>query len=167
MNIEDKSEVSMIDPSAMKVMQTWKLDPGTEPSGMAMDKINHRLFCVCDNKLMVILNSDNGEVITTLPIGERVDGCAFDPGLKRAYSSNGDGTLTVIQEESPDKFSVLENVVTQRGARTIALDSKTHHIYLPTAEYIDPPPATTDNPHPRPAIKPDSFVVLDVVPIEK
>jgi YVTN family beta-propeller protein len=166
-NIEDKSEVSRIDPASMKVKETWSLSPGEEPSGMALDKINHRLFCVCDNKLMVVVNSENGKVITSLPIGEGVDGCAFDPELKCVYSSNGEGTMTVILEENNNKFRVLENVATQKGARTIALDKKTHHIYLPTAEYLTTPPATTENPHPRPPIKPGTFVVLDVVPIGK
>lgn len=165
-NIEDKSEVCQINPSTMKVEQTWTVSPGESPSGLAMDKINHRLFIVCDNKLMVIMDSQTGKIITTLPIGERVDGCAFDPTLKRAYSSNGDGTLTVVQEENENKFSVLENVPTQRGARTIAINTKTHHLYLPTAEYLSAPAATADNPHPRPPIKPNSFVVLDVKPVK-
>jgi YVTN family beta-propeller protein len=163
-NIEDKSEVSWIDPVTMKVKETWSLSPGQEPSGMALDKVNHLLFCVCDNKLMVIMNSENGTVLTTVPIGEHVDGCAFDPVLRRAYSSNGEGTMTVIQEENNNKFSVVENVPTQKGARTIALDKKTHHIYLPTAEYLPAPPATSENPNPRPPVKPGTFIVLDVVP---
>lgn len=165
-NIEDKSEVSRLNPSTMSVEKTWKVSPGEEPSGLAIDKVSHRLFIVCDNKLMVIMDAQNGNIITTLPIGERVDGCAFDPVLKRAYSSNGEGTLTVVQEENENKFSLIENVPTQKGARTIAVDAKTHHLYLPAAEYLPTPAATTENPHPRPPIKPNSFVVLDVKPVK-
>lgn len=161
-NIEDKSEISMINSATLKVEQTWSIAPGQEPSGLALDNENHRLFSVCDNKLMVVVDAENGKVITQLPIGERVDGAAFDPDKKRVYSSNGDGTLTVVQEESKDAFKVIENVETQKGARTIAVDKKTHHIYLPTAEYGDTPESTKENPHPRPVVKPDTFVVLDI-----
>jgi DNA-binding beta-propeller fold protein YncE len=161
-NIEDKSAISMINSSTLKVEKTWSIKPGEEPSGLAIDNVNHRLFAVCDNKLMVIIDAESGKVITTLPIGERVDGAAFDPALKRAYSSNGDGTLTVVQEENANNFKVLENVSTQKGARTISVDKKTHRVYLPTAEFGETPEKTKDNPHPRPSVKPNSFVVLDV-----
>ncbi|HYV93306.1 MAG TPA: YncE family protein [Chitinophagales bacterium] len=164
-NIEDKIEVSLINPSTMKVEQTWSLGLCESPSGMAMDKVNHLLFIVCDNKLMTIMNSQTGKVIRRLPIGEHPDGCAFDPVLMRAYSSNGDGTLTVVQEEAANKFSVLENITTQKGARTITLDLKTHHLYLSAAEYLPAPAPTTDNPNPRPAIKPDTFVVIEIEPV--
>ena len=115
--------------------------------------------------MMVVLTAETGKIVTTLPIGDRVDGVAFDSGLKRAYSSNGDGTLTVVQQESKDKYTVLENTATQRGARTIAVNSKTHHIYLPCADYEPAPKLTTDNPHPRPTPKPNTFTILDVVPL--
>lgn len=160
-NIEDKSEISRINSSTLKVEQTWPIAPGEEPSGLAIDNTTHSLFSVTD-KLMVILDAQTGKVITTLPIGDRVDGVAFDPVLKRAYSSNGDGTMTVVQEEDANSFKVLENVVTQKGARTICVDKKTHHIYLPTAEFGETPAATKENPRPRPQVKPNSFVVLDV-----
>jgi YVTN family beta-propeller protein len=163
-NIEDKSLITVINPTTLKTEQSWSVSPGVEPSGLALDKAGHRLFSVCDNKLMVIVDAQSGKVITSLPIGERVDGTAYDPLLKRAYSSNGEGTLTVVQEENPNSFKVLENVTTQKGARTITIDKKTHHIYLPTAEYGETPAATTENPHPRPAIKPGTFVILDIEP---
>jgi DNA-binding beta-propeller fold protein YncE len=163
-NIEDKNEIGVINASTMKVEKYWSIKPGDGPSGLAIDNINHRLFSVCDNKLMIVVDATSGKIITTLPIGERVDGCGYDPGLARAYSSNGDGTLTVVQEVTDNNFKVLENVPTQKGARTIAVDAKTHHIYLPTAEYGATPDATTDNPHPRPSINPGTFVVLDVAP---
>ncbi len=163
-NIEDKSKVCQIDPFKMKAVQYWSIAPGEEPSGLAIDTKTHRLFSVCD-KLMVILDADNGKVITTLPIGDRVDGVAFDPGKKRAYSSNGDGTMTVVQEENENSFKVLENVPTQKGARTITIDKSTHKLYLPTAKFGDAPEATKDNPHPRPAVKPGTFTVIEMEPL--
>lgn len=165
-NIEDKSQIDEIDPLAMKVENVWPLGPGESPSGLAIDARNQILFSVCHNKLMVVMNALNGRVITTLPIGERVDGAAFDPELMRAYSSNGDGTLTIVQEGSKDSSRVIENLNTQVGARTITVDVNTHHLYLPTAEFNPPPAATADNPHPRPTVKPNSFVVLDVAPVK-
>ena len=131
-----------------------------------MDNINHRLFSVTD-KMMVILDAQSGKVITTLPIGENVDGCAFDPGLKRAYSSNGEGTMTVVQEENANSFKVLETVATQKSARTICVSKKTHHIYLPAAEFGETPEKTPENPRPRPSVKPNSFIILDIAPIMK
>ncbi len=165
-NIEDKSEISRINSTTLKVEQTWPIKPGEEPSGLALDNVTHRLFSVTD-KLMVILDAQTGKVIATLPIGERVDGAAFDPEMKRAYSSNGDGTVTVVQEENANSFKVLETIPTQKGARTIAIDKNTHHLYLSTAEFDPAPEPTKDNPHPRPSIKPGSFVVLDVECIKK
>ena len=162
-NIEDKSLISEINSTTLKVENTWSISPGEEPSGLALDNETHRLFAVCDNKKMVVLDALKGKVITTLNIGEHVDGCAFDPLLKRAYSSNGDGTVTVVQEENENKFSILGNIPTQKGARTICVNKKTHHIYLPTAEYGETPAATKENPHPRPTIKSGTFVVLDIV----
>jgi YVTN family beta-propeller protein len=164
-NIEDKSEISMINASTLKVEQTWSVKPGEEPSGLALDNVTHRLFTVTD-KLMIILDAQSGKIITTLPIGENPDGCAFDPRLNRAYSSNGDGTLTVVQEENANSFSVLENVPTQKGARTICVNKKTHHLYLSAAEFGDTPEKTKENPHPRPSIKPNSFVLLDIAPVK-
>jgi YVTN family beta-propeller protein len=162
-NIEDKSEVSMINVKTWKVEQTWSISPGEGPSGLALDIENHRLFSATD-KLMVILDSETGKVITTLPTGGRVDGAGFDPGLKRAYSSCGEGELTVIQEDSPNSFKVLTNVPTQVGARTISVSAKTHRIYVPTAEFGPTPEKTADNPRPRPTLKPGTFTVLVVEP---
>jgi DNA-binding beta-propeller fold protein YncE len=160
-NIEDKSEISRINSTTLKVEQTWSIKPGEEPSGLALDNSTNRLFSVTDG-LMVISDAQSGKVITTLPIGNRVDGVAFDAGLKRAYSSNGDGTITVVQEENANSFKVLETIPTQKGARTICVDKKSHHLYLPTAEFGETPPVTKENPRPRPSVKPNSFVVLDV-----
>ncbi|HVO76795.1 MAG TPA: YncE family protein [Candidatus Bathyarchaeia archaeon] len=165
-NIEDKSMVAEIDALTMKVKARWPIAPGEEPSGMALDAATRRLFIVCSNKLMIVMDADKGSVVANLPIGDRCDGTAFDPGLKRAYSSNGDGTLTVVQEIDKDNFKVLENVATQRGARTIAVDATTHHVYLPTAEFGPAPAPTPEHPRPRPTVLPGSFVVLDVAPVK-
>ncbi len=161
-NIEDKSELVALDPKGLKVKTRWPLAPCEEPSGLAMDFKNRRLFAGCDNKMMAVVDADTGKVITTLPIGESVDANRFDPDTQLAFASCGDGSLTVVHEESPDKYSVVQSVATQRGARTMTLDPKTHQIYLVTAKFGPPPAATADNPRPRPAILPDSFVVLVV-----
>ena len=165
-NIEDKSLISVIDVKSMKVEKSWPIAPGEEASGLAIDNENHRLFAVCSNKLMVVVDAINGHVITSLPIGGGCDGVKFDPGMKRAYSSNGEGTMTVVQEINKDSFKVLENVPTMPGARTIAVDTRTHHLYMPTAEYNPAPAATTDNPRPRRTMKPGTFVILDVAPVK-
>jgi len=159
-NIEDKSELSAIDAGKLQVKSTWPLAPCEEPSGLAMDRKNHRLFAGCDNKLMAIVDADSGKVVSTQPIGDGVDANAFDPGTALAFASCGDGHLTVVHEDSPDKFSVAENVVTKAGARTMALDTKTHQVYTVTADFGPPPAPTADQPHPRRTILPDSFVVL-------
>jgi DNA-binding beta-propeller fold protein YncE len=164
-NIEDKSEVCMINVKTWKVEQTWSVSPGEGPSGLALDNENHRLFSATD-KLMVVLDAESGKVVTTLPTGGRVDGAGFDPGLKRAYSSCGEGVLTVVQEVNPNSFKVLANFPTQVGARTISVSAKTHRIYLPTAEFGATPEKTNDNPRPRPALKPGTFTVLVVEPVE-
>ncbi len=163
-NIEDKSEVDQINPRTMKVEHVWSLAPGEHPSGLAIDARNHVLFSVCHNKKMVVMNAKNGKVITTLPIDGRVDGAAYDPVLQRAYSSNGEGTLTVVQRERDGSYKVLEDLPTQVGARTVSCDLKTHRLYLPTAEFNPPPAPTASNPHPRPTMKENSFVVLVVAP---
>lgn len=160
-NIEDKSQLLAIDAVKLTVLSRWDLSPCQEPSGLAIDTTNRRLFSGCDNKLMAIVNADTGKVITTLPIGEGVDATAFDSERKLAFSSNGrDANLTVIHEDSPDKFSVVENVPTQKGARTMALDTKTGNVYLVTADFGATPPATAEHPRPRPAMLPNTFVLL-------
>ncbi len=159
-NIEDKSEMSEIDSNALKVMNTWPLAPCEEPSGLAFDVAHKRLFAGCDNRMMAVVDADSGKVVTTVPIGDGVDADAFDPGTGFAFASCGEGTLTVAHEDSPDKYTVVENVPTQKGARTMALDPKTHTVYLVTAGFGPPPAATPDNPHPRPTILPDSFTLL-------
>jgi DNA-binding beta-propeller fold protein YncE len=161
-NLEDKSEILALDPKNLKIKSIWPLAPCQEPSGLAIDVKNRRLFAGCDNKMMAVVNADTGKVITTLPIGDGVDANGFDPGTGFAFASCGEGVLVVAHEDSPDTFSVVQSVPTQRGARTMTLDPKTHEIFLVTAKFGPPPAATEQQPHPRPAILPDSFVVLVV-----
>jgi DNA-binding beta-propeller fold protein YncE len=161
-NIEDKNELTVIDPHTLKVKSTWPLAPCESPSGLAMDVKNRRLFAGCDNKMMAVVNADTGKVITTLPIGDGVDADRFDPVNGFAYASCGEGVLTVVHEDSPDKFSVVQNVPTEPRARTMALDKKTHNLYLVTAKFGPKPAPTAQEPKPRPPVLPDSFEVLVV-----
>ena len=159
-NLEDKSEVQAIDSNKLAVESNWPLDPGKEPSGLAMDQKHRRLFAGCGNKLMVVMNADNGKVVASVPIGAGVDANAFDPKTNYAFSSNGEGTLTVVHEDSPDQFSVVENVPTMARARTMALDTKTHQVYTVTAEFGQAPAPTAEQPRPRPPMKPGTFTLL-------
>ncbi len=161
-NIEDKSQIVKINATTLKVEKTWSIAPGEEPSGLALDNETHRLFSVCSNKMMVVVNALDGKVITTVPIGDGCDGVMFDPATKRAYSSNGEGTITVVQEGKNDKYDVVATVKTQPGARTITIDKTTHKLYLSTAEYLPAAAATAENPRPRRQVKPDSFTILEV-----
>ncbi|MDE3170174.1 MAG: YncE family protein [Acidobacteriota bacterium] len=158
-NIETTSELIEIDSHTMKITHRWPLAPGQSPSGLAIDTKHHVLFSGCRNKLMVIMNADDGKVIATEPIGQGVDATRFDPETSYAFASNGGtGDLTVIHEDSPTKFHVVENVPTEMGARTMSLDPKTHDIYLATAkvERIQNAP-----PHTRPfRVVPDTFHIL-------
>jgi len=155
-NIEDKNEIVVVDTKAFKVINHWSLTPAQEPTGLAIDKATHRLFAGCD-KLLIIMDATNGRIIDKINIGEGCDGVAFDELSKNIYTANGaDGTLTVINERTADKFVVLENIVTKKGARTIALDNQTHRIYLPTAEFEDKKLGQNG----RPAMKPGTFQVL-------
>jgi DNA-binding beta-propeller fold protein YncE len=162
-NIEDKSELVAIDPNKLEVKAKWPLAPCTEPSGLALDRKNRRLFVGCDNKMMAVVDADSGKVLATPAIGEGVDATAFDDETGLAFAScGGDGVITVVKEESPDKFSVAENLPTAKGARTMTLDTKTHNLYTVTAKFGPRPAPTADNPRPRPQILPDSFIVLVV-----
>jgi DNA-binding beta-propeller fold protein YncE len=161
-DLEDKSQIITIDSRTLNIISTWPLAPGEEPTGMALDKTHHRLFVGCANNLMIILDADSGKVISSVPIGSGVDAVTFDSDFGLIFSSNGDGTLTVVKADSADKYSVLENVPTQKGARTMALDPKSHRIYLVTADFGPAPAPTTEHPHPRPSILPNSFALLIV-----
>jgi len=159
-NLEDKSEVVEFDPQKLAVLHRWPLAPCEEPTGLAIDKQHRRLFVGCHNKLMAVMNADNGKVIATLPIGAGVDGTAFDEGAQSAFSSNGSGSITVVHEDSPDKYTVVQNVETARGARTMTLDPKTHTLYTVTAQFGPPPAPSAEQPRPRPAMVPGSFELL-------
>ena len=145
-NIESKSEVAEIDSQALKVTNNWRLAPCKEPSGMAIDAEHGRLFIGCDNKMMAVVDTKSGKVVATVPTGDGVDANRYDPGTGLAFSSNGDSeTLTVVHEDTPDKYTVVENVKTAEGGRTMELDPKTHNIYVMSAKLV---PA---KPYPRPA----------------
>jgi DNA-binding beta-propeller fold protein YncE len=152
-NIETKSELAEIDSQALKVTNHWPLAPCKSPSGMAIDREHSRLFVGCDNKMMAVVDATTGKVVTTLPTGDGVDANRFDPGTGLAFSSNGEsGTLTVVHEDTPDKYTVVENVKTEKGARTMEVDPKTHNVYLVTADLIP------GRPHPK--AKPGTFRLL-------
>jgi YVTN family beta-propeller protein len=165
-NIEDKSDVAVIDAAKHEVIARWPVAPGTEPSGIALDAVHHRLFSTCHNKMMVMLDTETGKVIATVPIGGGVDGCAFDKANQLVFASCGDGTTTIAKEETPEKLTVVQTLTTERGARTIALDSKTHRIYLPSAQF-QPPPSPSPGASPgRPTIVPNTLKLLVYGPAE-
>jgi DNA-binding beta-propeller fold protein YncE len=137
------------------VVTNWPIAPGAEASGIAIDLKNHRLFLGCGNKLMVMMDSTSGKVIASVPIGQGVDGSAFDPGTQLAFASCGDGTTTIAHEDSPDKLTVVQTLTTERGARTMAIDPKTHKIYLPSAKFEAPAEGQR-----RGKMVPDSFKIL-------
>lgn len=159
-NLEDKSSLVKFDAKTLKIENTWPLAPCESPSGLAIDA-NHEILIVgCHNKLMAFVDGNSGKIIGTVPIGQGVDANRFDPVTGYAFASCGDGTLTIAHEDSPGKFSLVEMIQTQRGARTMALDYATHTVYLVTAEFGPAPAATADNPRPRPAILPETFTLL-------
>jgi DNA-binding beta-propeller fold protein YncE len=161
-NLEDKSELLQIDSQKLTITARWPLAPGDSPSGLAIDRDHRRLFAGCHNQMMVVMDADNGKVLATPAIGQGVDANGFDPGTQLAFSSNGDGTLTLVHEDSPDKFTPVASVSTQRGARTMAVDTKAHRIFLVTAEFKPAPAPTADQPRPRPQAVPGSFTLLVV-----
>jgi DNA-binding beta-propeller fold protein YncE len=159
-NIEDKNEVAVIDAKTHEVVAHWTIAPGEEASGMAIDAEHHRLFLGCGNKLMVMMDSTNGKVVATVPIDQGVDANAFDPGTQLAFASCGAGTVTIAKEETPDKLTVVQTLTTERGARTMALDPKTHNIYLATAKFEAEPEPAPGAPRQRPKVVPGSFKIL-------
>jgi DNA-binding beta-propeller fold protein YncE len=154
-NLEDKSELVSIDARKATVTHVWPLAPCEEPSGLAIDRKHRRLFAGCRNKLMAVVNADTGKVIAALPIGRWCDSTRFDPATQLAFSSNGDGTLTVIHEDSPEKFSVVQNAPTEDYARTMAVNPANHDVYLVTAEME---PAHAGERYRR--VKPGTFTLL-------
>ena len=163
-NIEDKAEVAEIDAKAMRVTRRWSIKPCESPTGLAIDRQSHRLFSGCRSGLMAISDAAAGRIVTTVPIGQGVDGCRFDPTSRLAFASNGDGTMTVIREVSPDKYVVVANVTTKRGARTMELDPVSHRVYTVSADFGPPPAPTADRPRPRPPVLPGTFALLTLDP---
>jgi DNA-binding beta-propeller fold protein YncE len=159
-NLEDKSALVKFDAMTLKIENTWPLAPCESPSGLAIDAAHEILVVGCRNKLMTFVDGNSGKVLGTVPIGQGVDANRFDPVTGYAFASCGDGTLTIAHEDSPTKFSLVETIQTQRGARTMALDYATHTVYLVTAELGAAPVSTPENPHPRPTIVPDTFTLL-------
>ncbi len=158
-NLEDKNSVAVIDTKLHKVFHNWPIAPGEEASGMAIDLDHQRLFLGCHNKLMVMMDSTSGKVVASVPIGQGVDANAFDAGTGLAFSSCGDGTVTIAHEDSPDKLTVVQTLKTERGARTMTLDPKTHRIYLSTAKFEEAT-AGSEGGRQRPKMVPGTFKVL-------
>ena len=157
-NIENKNEVVAFDSKKLTVKGRWPVDPGEEPAGMAMDREHRRLFIGCGNKKMIVMDADSGKVIDALPIGDECDATAYDPATQLAFSSNGDGTLTIVKN-SGGKWDTVDTVTTERGARTMTVDPRTHRVYLLAAEYGAPQAGDKKG---RPSVLPDSFHVLVV-----
>jgi DNA-binding beta-propeller fold protein YncE len=163
-NLEDRNSIAALNPRTLAVEATWPMAGCEEPTGLAIDRRHHRLFAACSNKVMAIVDSTTGRGIAQVPIGAGVDGAAFDSAEQLAFASGSDGTLTVIHEDTPDKFTVVETVATRPGARTLTLDEHTHRIFLATAQRNPVPAPTSDQPHPRPTVVPGTFEVLVVEP---
>ncbi len=161
-NIEDTSQIARIDAATAKVTALWSIAPCEEPSGMAIDLAHNRLFSVCGNKQMAVVDSTSGKVVASPPIGNGPDAAAYDSSHSLAFSSNGEGTLTVVSQKSANEYSILQTLATKQGARTMTIDPTTGMLYTVTADFGPRPAATTENPRPRPPILPDSFVVLVV-----
>jgi YVTN family beta-propeller protein len=160
-NLEDKSEVAVIDSARHEVVAHWSLAPGEEPTGIAFDAAHHRLFATCNNKMLTMVDTETGKVVGSAPMCTGADGCAFDQASQLAFASCGEGVTTIAKETSPNELSVVQTLQTQRGARTIALDPKTHRIYLPTSEFGPP-----SSPGARPAILPNTMKLLVYAPGE-
>jgi YVTN family beta-propeller protein len=164
-NLEsDAGQIGIIDARQLKLTATWALPGCASPSGLAIDKLHHRLFSVCDGKVMAVTDAESGKQVARVPIGEGPDAAAYDAAHQRVFSSNGDGTLTVIRAESADRYRVETTVKTQRGARTMALDAASGKVYLVTADFDPPPAATPEQPHPRPSATPGTFTLIVVGP---
>jgi DNA-binding beta-propeller fold protein YncE len=158
-NVEDTSEIAVVDTKTWQATQRWRLEGCEEPSGLALDAQGGHLFSVCGNKQMVVVDTRKGSIVATLPTGAGTDGAAFDPGLKVAFASNGEGTLTAVRQDKEGRYEVAGNTPTARGARTVALDPMSHKVYVATAEFGPPAEGQT-----RPSIKPGTFAVLVYAP---
>lgn len=162
-NLEDRGSLAAIDPKELRVVATWPITDCEEPSGLAIDRAHRRLFSVCSNRIMAVLDADSGRELATLPIGARVDGAAFDESTALAFATGGDGTLTIVHEDSPERFTVVQKLRTQLGARTVTVDPTTHRVFSDTARFGPPGKGAPGRP-PRPTIEPGSFHVLVMEP---
>ena len=158
-NIEDKNSLMRIDARKLLIEQKWPLSPCDAPSGLAMDRAKRRLFAGCHNRMMAVVNADDGKVVATVPICQGVDATAFDPGTGMIFNSCGDGSITVIRENAPDKFTVIDTIKTEQGARTMAIDLKTHKLFVPTAKFEEASLGANSQ-RPRPKMVPGTFAVL-------
>lgn len=163
-NLEDRNSLAAIDARSLVITARWPLIGCEEPTGLAIDRQHHRLFAACSNKVMTIVDSRTGHGVAQVPIGAGADGAVFDATKQLAFASGSDGTLTVIREETPDRFTVAEVVTTKPGARTLTLDEETHRIFLATAQRQSAAPAAPGEPRPRPTVVPGTFEVLVVEP---
>lgn len=154
-NIEDKNSIAVIDAAGRKLKTTWSIAPCESPSGLAIDREGHHLFSVCDNELLTVLDFATGKVVQTLPIGHECDAVNFDPSTGDLFASNNDGTLTIASKGATGKFEVIQTLRSQPGSKTMALDAKTHHVFLPAAKFDGSPMA-----HPRPQVVPGTTEVL-------
>jgi hypothetical protein len=160
-NLEDKSAIVRFDTKTLAVKSTWPIDPCMGPSALAIDIAHRRLFAACD-KVMGVIDADSGKVVASPPIGGDPDGDGFDPGTGLIFAACREGLVSVIHEDSPDKYSTVGNVTTQFGTRTMTLDPKTHHVFTVTADFKAAPAPTPDNPRPRPTQIDNSFVILEL-----
>ena len=159
-SLQDKATIVAIDARTLKVTATYSLAPHKDPAGTTMDPETRRLFVACRSQSLLVLDADTGKILSTIPIGARNDAAKFDPGLKLAFASNGDGTLAVVHEENADKFTLVETVKTEFGARTMAVDPQTHRLFLPSADYEPSAKPTKESPNPRRKMLPNTFRVL-------
>jgi YVTN family beta-propeller protein len=159
-NIEDKNLIVRLNAASQKITATWKLDLCDSPSGLAIDRTHHRLFSVCDGKKMAVTDYQTGKLLASPEIGNGPDAAGYSPSHNLAFSSNGEGTLTVV--DAAHDYNVIQNLATRRGARTMSYDDRTDRVYLVTADFGPAPVATPTNPRPRPTIVPDSFTILVV-----
>jgi YVTN family beta-propeller protein len=167
-NLEDTSQMDVVDTKDPKVVSRFELAPSCDgPTGLSIDQKLNRLFVSCHNKKMLVVDAGTGKIIDALPIGGFSDATIFDPGTNLAFSSNSDGTLDIIAASGPNRYAVIQTAKTLPLARTMALDPTTHHIYLVTAETDGFDPPTPERPHPRPHMKADSFMILTASPDDK
>ncbi len=159
-NDEGKSAIHVFDTHTLKAVAVWSIAPGESPTGLAIDRAHHRLFASCDNNSLIVVDSDSGAVVANLPIGANPDGTAFDLGTQNVFSANGDGTLTIIHQEAPDKYRVVQNLKTEPNCRTIAVDEQSGRVFLPTAK-LGPPLPPSSEPMPRPILG-ETFAIVVV-----